>query len=232
MNQWIGNRRKRIALALGFLALFSRNSYSSSPCGPLKNPLAVSVLLNSGGFPDESVKATPAAKRSSDRGASDEAERGFRLERYEVLGGIGFSHQIFSKTQTVLLFGGMERLVFFLSKKVSFAPAFFQCYATHPIHGGGFGTGPEFRIKLYRDSFYDVFLDLGVGAYYMNLAVPELGRKLNFSWQAGIGFSKNISNRSFAVIEYRFLHLSNAGTRESNIGLNASYFLFGYGRRL
>jgi hypothetical protein len=56
----------------------------------------------------------------------------------------------------------------------------------------------------------------------------ELGGNLQFTPQIGIGFEHFFSPQRAFVIEYRFLHMSNAGTVQPNFGFQASVLTVGF----
>jgi opacity protein-like surface antigen len=54
-----------------------------------------------------------------------------------------------------------------------------------------------------------------------------MGSRLNFSYQGGAGIQYLIRENLALMAEYRYLHISNAGTAQPNEPLNMSHFLFG-----
>jgi len=67
----------------------------------------------------------------------------------------------------------------------------------------------------------------GGGPVYTDADIPGLGSNLNGNWQVGIGFKFPSFKKHYAVIEYRFHHISNMGTDEPNDPLNSSKMLLG-----
>lgn len=67
----------------------------------------------------------------------------------------------------------------------------------------------------------------GGGLVYTDLNVPELGKKLNGTHQAGAGFHYFFKKNTSLDLSYRFHHISNANTGEPNGPLNSSKILFG-----
>ena len=71
------------------------------------------------------------------------------------------------------------------------------------------------------------YIFAGGGLVYTDLDVPELGRKLNGTHQAGAGIHYFFRKDASMDFSYRFHHISNAGTAEPNGPLNSSKLLFG-----
>lgn len=67
----------------------------------------------------------------------------------------------------------------------------------------------------------------GGGPVYVDLGLPTMGSKLNFSYQGGTGLQYFIDSKTALNLEYRYHHISNAGTASPNEPLNSSRFLFG-----
>jgi hypothetical protein len=71
------------------------------------------------------------------------------------------------------------------------------------------------------------YIFAGGGLVYTDLNVPELGRKLNGTHQAGAGIHYFFRKNASLDFSYRFHHISNAGTAEPNGPLNSSKMSFG-----
>lgn len=67
----------------------------------------------------------------------------------------------------------------------------------------------------------------GGGLLYVDLGLPTMGSRLNFSYQGGIGLQYFISQDIALISEYRYHHISNAGTASPNEPLNSSKVLIG-----
>jgi len=67
----------------------------------------------------------------------------------------------------------------------------------------------------------------GGGILYVDLGLPTMGTRLDFSYQGGAGIEYFIRKDLALTAEYRYHHVSNAGTAEPNEPLNSSKFLFG-----
>jgi len=67
----------------------------------------------------------------------------------------------------------------------------------------------------------------GGGPLYVDLGLPTMGTKLCFSYQGGAGLQYFINKNSALNVEYRYHHISNAGTAEPNEPLNSNKILLG-----
>ena len=67
----------------------------------------------------------------------------------------------------------------------------------------------------------------GGGILYVDLGLPTMGSRLDFSYQGGIGLQYFIRQDIALMAEYRYHHISNAGTASPNEPLNSSKVLIG-----
>lgn len=67
----------------------------------------------------------------------------------------------------------------------------------------------------------------GGGPLYVDLGLPTMGSRLCFSYQGGTGVQYFLDKKTALNMEYRYHHISNAGTASPNEPLNSSKFLFG-----
>jgi opacity protein-like surface antigen len=71
------------------------------------------------------------------------------------------------------------------------------------------------------------YIFAGGGILFVDLGLPSMGSKLDFSYQAGSGLQYFIRDDVALITEYRYHHISNAGTASPNEPLNSSKVLFG-----
>jgi hypothetical protein len=93
------------------------------------------------------------------------------------------------------------------------------------ILGGVVGIGG--RHYFLRDRPWTPYYTLAGGMAWTSLEVPEVDRIWNFQvvWGAGI---KRIPRRGPGLsLEFRNHHISNAGTRGENLGVNAAMMVVG-----
>lgn len=67
----------------------------------------------------------------------------------------------------------------------------------------------------------------GGGILFVDLGLPTMGSKLDFSYQGGTGVQYLVSPGTALTAEYRYHHISNAGTASPNEPLNSSKVLIG-----
>jgi opacity protein-like surface antigen len=67
----------------------------------------------------------------------------------------------------------------------------------------------------------------GGGVLYVDLGLPTMGSRLDFSYQGGTGLQYFIGKDTAISLEYRYHHISNAGTATPNEPLNSSKALLG-----
>ncbi|MBK5276276.1 MAG: acyloxyacyl hydrolase [Desulfuromonadales bacterium] len=67
----------------------------------------------------------------------------------------------------------------------------------------------------------------GGGPLFVDLGLPTMGSKLCFSYQGGTGLQYFIDKKTVLDVEYRYHHISNAGTAEPNEPINSNKLLFG-----
>jgi hypothetical protein len=69
---------------------------------------------------------------------------------------------------------------------------------------------------------YLPYLFAGGGIFYVDLGMPGMGSRLDFSYQGGVGIQYFITRETALNLEYRYQHVSNANIASPNEGLNAS----------
>jgi hypothetical protein len=67
-----------------------------------------------------------------------------------------------------------------------------------------------------------------IGLARMMGRASELGTRTNFVEELGLIYEFSVGDSSAMSIEYRFSHVSNAGIKLPNVGINASLFSVGY----
>lgn len=88
------------------------------------------------------------------------------------------------------------------------------------------GTG-LIRYNFVTGSRWVPYLNAGVGMVATDIGRPDLGSVFNFDPQAGIGthffFKENVA----VTVDLRWLHMSNAGIKQPNHGVNTTMFSLG-----
>lgn len=100
------------------------------------------------------------------------------------------------------------------------------------VHPGGWLTGYAvlFRLDGKDHGRFVPFFDAGGGVQRTTLSarVPELSGTTQFSPQGGFGVQYFFRPQRAFVIEWRYMHMSNAGITQPNHGFNASMLTIGF----
>lgn len=93
-----------------------------------------------------------------------------------------------------------------------------------PLLTHGVGFTPKIKYLFHGTHGIRPYVEFAGGPFYTDLAgrIPEESSRLNFVLTAGGGISWFLSPQLSLNVGYRFHHISNAGTRLPNLGLNAS----------
>lgn len=171
---------------------------------------------------------------AGDRQAKSVATASYELS---LLTGYGISHRGFGDTRTeVQTWDAIARLGWFLSDEIgkgSWYQGRHQLLMELPYHlavdhggrsmSGGYLLGSWKFTSLERLAPY-VFA--GGGVLFVDLGLPSMGTKLNYSYQAGTGLQYFIKKDLALGLEYRYHHISNADTATPNEPINSSKILF------
>jgi len=170
------------------------------------------------------------------RGADPVDVRTARCE-YSFLSGYGITHRGFGDTRTqVQTFDMIGRFGWFLSNDIGsgWYKGRHELLVELPLHlvvdpkvspmTGGYLLGSWKFTSLEKWAPY-VFA--GGGILYVDLCLPSMGSRLDFSYQAGTGVQYFIEKDMALSLEYRYHHISNAGTSWPNEPLNSSKILLG-----
>jgi len=158
---------------------------------------------------------------------------------YSFLAGYGITHRGFGQTRTqVQTIDFIGRFGYFLSDETGqgWYRGQFEHIVELPLH---LVVDPRNRIMtganllaswkftdLAQDRLYP-YLFAGGGVLFVDLGLPTMGSRLDFSYGGGNGLQYLIRKDLAVSAEYRYHHISNAGTAEPNEPLNSSKFLLG-----
>ena len=158
---------------------------------------------------------------------------------YSFLAGYGITHRGFGQTRTqVQTIDFIGRFGYFLSDEVGrgWYRGQFEHIVELPLH---LVVDPKTRIMtganllaswkftgLAEDRLYP-YVFAGGGVLFVDLGLPTMGSRLDFSYGGGNGLQYLIRKDLAVCAEYRYHHISNAGTAEPNEPLNSSKFLLG-----
>jgi hypothetical protein len=100
------------------------------------------------------------------------------------------------------------------------------------VHPGGHLLGNTLILRFDWKPYGHVvpFLDVGSSALHTTLATraPEVDGNLQFMPQGGLGIQYFFRPQRAFVIEYRYIHMSNAGLEQPNRGFNGSMISIGF----
>lgn len=71
------------------------------------------------------------------------------------------------------------------------------------------------------------YIFAGGGPVYNTADIPGMGSDLNGNYQFGLGWKYRLNGDRDLLFEYRFHHISNAGTKDPNDPLNSNKFMIG-----
>lgn len=97
----------------------------------------------------------------------------------------------------------------------------------HPNHYV-VGAAPVLRYEFATGSRFSPFIDLSAGVAATDIGHPDLGGVFEFNLQGGPGLKYYFSNKSAAIIQYRYTHFSSAGIYQPNHGVNLNMFYLGF----
>ncbi len=100
-------------------------------------------------------------------------------------------------------------------------------YRTNEQKGIIVGLSPMVRLLHETSPLIHPYLEVGAGGTYTDMDLQGMGSRANFSLQGGAGIEIEIGRGDALRVEYRLLHLSNAGLARQNRALNANLILFG-----
>lgn len=155
-----------------------------------------------------------------------------------VLTGYGISHRYFGETRTqVQTWDTIARYGYFLSDEIgsgSWYQGRHELLTELPYHlaidqGGRSMVGGYLLGSWKFTSRQDLvpYIFAGGGILFVDMGLPSMGTSLNFSYQGGTGLQYMLRKDVALQVEYRYHHISNAGTASPNEPINSSKFLMG-----
>lgn len=93
-----------------------------------------------------------------------------------------------------------------------------------PFRTHGMGFTPKIKYTMVTHDRIRPYAEFAGGPFWTDLAgkIPEESSRFNFILTAGFGCSFFLTPQTSFNVGYRFHHISNAGTRYPNLGLNSS----------
>lgn len=154
------------------------------------------------------------------------------------LSGYGITHRNFGETRTqVQTWDAIARYGYFLSDEIGkdrWYQGRHELLMEIPYHlaidkSGRSMVGSYLLGSWKFTSMGDLapYIFAGGGVLFVDLGLPSMGSRLDFSYQGGTGLQYFIRNNMAIISEYRYHHISNAGTASPNEPLNSSKILLG-----
>ncbi len=98
---------------------------------------------------------------------------------------------------------------------------------TGPTGGFAGGAGTTLRYNFLRNERFIPFLDGNLGILGTDFDLDRQANGFNFNVGAGVGTHWFVTDRTALTFEARWQHISNAGTKQENDGINDALFLIG-----
>ncbi len=158
---------------------------------------------------------------------------------YSLLAGYGTTHRGFGETRTrVQTVDVIGRFGYFLSDEIGrgWYRGRHELFVELPLHLAvdprtramtGFYLLGSWKFTGLKEKRLYPYVFAGGGVLFVDLGLPTMGSRLDFSYQGGTGIQYLIRNDLAVTAEYRLHHISNAGTAKPNEPLNSSKILFG-----
>jgi hypothetical protein len=102
--------------------------------------------------------------------------------------------------------------------------------STRPDVRTGIGLSSLARRYFSRQRKFAPFFEIGGGILLTEIRVKEIGGSFQFTPQAGFGFRSHLGKHSDFTLGVRFHHISNAGIRKPNVGINSVLVMVGFSK--
>jgi hypothetical protein len=89
------------------------------------------------------------------------------------------------------------------------------------------GLTPVLRYNFATGTRWVPFVDAGGGVTATDIGHPDLSTTFQFNSQVGFGVRRLLTRNSALTVQYRFIHVSDAGISQPNAGVNASLIYAG-----
>jgi opacity protein-like surface antigen len=146
-------------------------------------------------------------------------------------GGLSFARGPHSASYFAMLPRVGVRLV----KQEAFVPGSLQLIAEPGLYVVGDGQTAAvgslallLKYNFWTGTRWIPFVSGGGGVSYASAAIPHGASHFNFLGEAGVGLQYGLTARQMLSLEWRYLHISNGRTANTNPSINGSLFLLGY----
>ncbi|MBI3318451.1 MAG: acyloxyacyl hydrolase [Candidatus Omnitrophica bacterium] len=162
----------------------------------------------------------------------------FRLERWELRTGYGYqytnsksrpnNYQVVQLVPSFTLPLTDEMGPAWLRGRFLLSPELMLNTFIHPYDRPMLGITPlQVQFEFKSKGRLLPYVNGGLGVLWANVERKETGADINFNSQVGVGARWLITEDLGLILEYRHIHLSNAGIDEKNSGINTHNFLLG-----
>lgn len=86
---------------------------------------------------------------------------------------------------------------------------------------------PVLRYNFATGTRWVPFVDAGAGVTATDIGGPDLSTTFQFNTQVGFGVRRFITEKCAVTLQYRYMHISNAGIEQPNHGVNMSAIYIG-----
>lgn len=170
-------------------------------------------------------------------GAEEQREGWFSPARWDLRAGYGYQYtnthrpndfRILQVFPSAVVPMGDPAGFSWLKGRWEWNPELWLGFFTRPYNRPILGATPlQFRYQMEGWGHLKPYGLLGAGILYANVNRRETRQDLNFNLQEGIGTYFAVNDTVDLILEYRHIHVSNAGLDEDNAGLNTHNFLAG-----
>jgi lipid A 3-O-deacylase len=163
---------------------------------------------------------------------SDGIGRGFRAgtEHTGLSLGAGFGTRVFGSKKRHDLSLATARFGRTLGKNWEWLGEAFGGAQSNPTERSVFGLTGVIRYNVATGTRWVPFIDGGVGISVTSIRDGDLSTAFEFNDQLGAGAHYFLREDMAVTLQYRWLHLSNAGIRRPNNGTNTQMFFIGIDR--
>ncbi len=225
-----GERLKTIGKTFGLMVLIG------SSLATLSN----AAETNPTSAPTEPASGRPAAVTAEQNGIwQDGLGRGFREHTIQsgFLAGAGFGKAEFGSWEAHDLALGSINAGYIITDVICKDHFFrgnlevigelFGGVQFHPETRYLTGLNALFRYNIATETRWVPFLTCGAGVTLTQIGDPDLSGTFQFDPQAGLGTHYFFRENVAFTAEWRWLHISNAGIKEPNNGVNTQMFMAG-----
>ncbi|MBI3615972.1 MAG: acyloxyacyl hydrolase [Candidatus Omnitrophica bacterium] len=166
-----------------------------------------------------------------------EASSHFQEKRWELRAGYGYQYTNESRPNNFQILSLLLSLSVPLTDPIGssfyrgrweWMPELHLGLFTHPYVRPLFGITPlQFSYSLEPWGRFSPYVFVGAGVLRAYINRRETGSRINFNPQGGVGTRFRLTDKMSLILEYRHVHMSNAGIDDDNSGIDTHNFLAG-----